>query len=82
MKTYNVSINLKSVPSPGKLLPVIDPEDALVLVDPLYTDDGPLPDVRGLVHLLPQAENVAQECHKFKIIWLARVRVWFVALSF
>ena len=82
IKTQNVSTDLKSVPPCGKLLPIIDPEDALVLVNPLRTGDGPVPVVRGPVHLLPQAENVPQECHKFKIIWLTPCGVWLVALNF
>ena len=63
-------------------MPVVDPEDGLVLANPLCTGVGLVPSVRGSVQLMPYAKNVAQERHKFKIIWLTSRGFCLAALSF
>ena len=69
-KKKTVKVYLKSVPPCGKLLLVVDPEDPLILVNPLSTGDCLVPGKGGLCCFLIKAEDVAKKSQKFKIIWL------------
>ena len=72
--------HLKSVPPCGKLLLVVDPEDPLVLVNPLSTGDCLVPGKTGLCCFLIKAEDVSKKSHKFKIIWLTNMVFGFTVL--
>ena len=61
---------------------IIDPEDALFLINPISTrDDYPLPVVVGLVHPLVRAEYVPQESYKLQIIRLTHFCLYLAVLS-
>ena len=50
--------HLECAPHCGKLMPIVDPKDTLVLVNPLGTWDGLVPVGGGCVALLHHAEDV------------------------
>ena len=79
-KKKTVKVYLKSVPPCGKLLLVVDPEDPLVLVNPLSTGDCLVPGKTGLCCFLIKAEDMSKKSHKFKIIRLTNRFFWFTIL--